>query len=105
MKLQPWEKELGTAMGTGPIPLCHVLRENSFLHGFQREVELRCLNEKATQDRPLKPSAEAVHGVEAAAEPNLMEEDRLSEGRAGGGELSVGSGLKCEKRLYSEGTS
>lgn len=59
-------------MGTGPVPLCHVLRENSFLHEFRREAELRrCLNEKATQDRPLKPSTEAVHGAEAADEPKL----------------------------------
>ena len=39
---------------------------------FRREAELRrCLNEKATQDRPLKPSTEAVHGAEAADEPKL----------------------------------
>ena len=74
---------------------------------FQREAELRrCLNKKATQDRPLNPSIEAIHGAEAADEPNLREEDRLPASMAAGGELSVSSGLKCEKRrLYSEGTS
>ena len=32
----PWVKELGTAMGTGPVPLCHVLRENGLLHSRGR---------------------------------------------------------------------
>ena len=69
-------------MGTGPVPLCHVLREDSFLHGFRREAELRrCLNEKATQDRPLKPSTEAVHRVEAADEPNLRLIEKELQGR------------------------
>lgn len=43
----------------------------------------RYLDTKAIQDRPLRPRIEAVSGAEPADEPNLREQDRLSETMAG----------------------